>query len=446
MAKVLLILSIVFVFARAPVCPYIGVTAYYIMAILGPQYIWWWAFDGLRVSLYIAIATICGVIFKIFNNKVDYSFLTTPMNFWMLVLWLTLNISYFFGPYVPVFDFPSLSPSKIHSITNNIFLFYFLSVLSVNRLIYSIYLSISFFVITVFMTYWANMQYFNQNWDQFNYGRLLGPRSVDGSSMYYDENALALLFVTGIPFIFYIALNIKNKLIKLLILSVIPFSAHAIFLTGSRGALLSLAVILIFISIKMKYKIFKILLPIMFIVFYQWQGGDIMHERSKTIVDHGGEGSAEGRIEAWKGGFEMVKSFPITGVGLGTFVTALPDFYPTNPRVAHNTLVQYSGESGALAGLSYVLIIFIFFKNSYRTSLLNNKILDQEIRFKLDSINNANTASFLGLTICSMFLSLALYEIFFFLLLINNNLTIFLNKLANENNKINFTENKEVIL
>jgi len=171
-----------------------------------------------------------------------------------------------------------------------------------------------------------------------------------------------------------------------------------------------------------KKKMMLVPVLLFFIVFYQWQSGDIMSNRSQTIVNYSGEGSAEDRLGAWAGGIKMIIDLPFTGVGLGSFVTALPTYYESRPMVAHNTFIQFAAESGIGAGIAYIMAIGLFYIHSKKIRhWCHNFPKDEEVK-KLALYNNANTASFTGLIVCSLFLSLNIYEIFFYLLLINNSL------------------------
>jgi probable O-glycosylation ligase (exosortase A-associated) len=419
----LLLLFIIFCCSVAALSrPWIGVSSYYLLAILGPQYIWWWNFQGLRVSFIVAVVTLLSVSIKFLGNNYNSSFLFNKQNFWIFFLWTFLVLSYFFGPYVASFSSSGMGPSQIMSVTNTIFLFYFFSSLEINEIKKIRYLIIVFILSTIYLIYWANDQYFSQNWWQFSMGRLMGPASIDGGAIYRDENTFAMLFVTGLPFIYYLAHETKKWWLRYGLWLMVPLGWHAIFLTGSRGGLVGLGAALLCICFFSKRKLLVLPLLILFLLFYQWQAGDVMSNRSQQIVEYEGEGSAEQRIAAWTGGMRMIADKPVFGVGLGSFVTALPDYYDTSPRVAHNTLIQYAAESGVAAGVAYLAIVIIFFSQSRR-------IFDycrgraSEDRFQSISLyNKANTTSFVGLFICSLFLSLNTYEIFFVLLLINNSL------------------------
>ncbi|SEA45090.1 probable O-glycosylation ligase, exosortase A-associated [Desulfuromusa kysingii] len=420
MGKILLLTILASVGGAALFRPWIGIVTYYLLALLGPQYIWWWVFDGQRVSLVVAIASIVGVLMKFLNKRYDTSFLFNKQNGWLVFLWLCIVCSFFWGPYVSAFSFSGLGPKQIFSLYNTIFIFYFISVLEIDELYKLRYLFGILVVSTLFLTYWANIQYFSQNWAQFNHGRLMGPTSVFGQGIYRDENTFAMFFVSGLPFVYYLGWQIKKKWLKLLLWSFIPLGWHAIFLTGSRGGLLGSIVIMMTILILSNRKILAFPLVLVFMLFYQLQAGDVMHNRSEYIVNIEGENSAGDRITAWKGGLRIIMSHPITGVGLSSFITALPDYIESRHMVAHNTLVQFAAESGVGAGLAYLVIVGFFFNNALKIRRWTSaQPIDEEIQF-IGLCNNASISSFSGLIVCSLFLSLNTYEVFFVLLLFNN--------------------------
>jgi len=254
MGKISLIILIFFTGSAALVRAWVGIVAYYLLAILGPQYIWWWNFEGLRVSLIIALATLSGVGFSIMKQNYDYSFLLNKHNFWLGLLWLCIAVSYFFGPFVPLFSHSGLDPSQLFSITNTIFLFYFCATLEMNEIRKLRYLIIVFLISTIYLTYWANDQYVSGNWAQFNFGRLMGPSGLGGGSIYRDENAFAMLFVTGFPFLWYISWELKKDWIRWVLWAILPLTWHAVFLTGSRGGLIGLAAVFLCILFLSKKK------------------------------------------------------------------------------------------------------------------------------------------------------------------------------------------------
>jgi O-antigen ligase len=72
------------------------------------------------------------------------------------------------------------------------------------------------------------------------------------------------------------------------------------------------------------------------------------------------EASAQGRIEAWAAGLQMVKFHPILGVGFGEF----PNLHG---RVAHNSFVHSFAELGILGGFLFVGLFYWHFASTSRS-------------------------------------------------------------------------------
>ncbi len=402
--------------------PWIGVVAYYTLALLLPQHLWWWVFEDVRASFIVSISTCVALVFHFvlkggvsFQKYRDYSSLL------MLLLWGAAILSYYEGDYVFLEQTTGgLSSQALFRLVNISFCFYFVSIPILNSTKSIKYLFYTFTLITLFYIYWANMQYITGNWYQFSYGRLMGPLGSNRGSIYVDENNFATVFVTGIPFIYFLGFMLKKPILKIFLWGLIPLAVHAIFLTGSRGGLVGLAaVIFIYFASKRNIKLL-VLLAVFGVLFFQWQAGSVMKNRADTISTYKDDSSASSRLIAWQGGGRMILDHPVTGVGLGSFAKALPDYSDHEPLVAHNTFIQYAAESGLAAGLSYTLLVVIFFLN-YRHNISAIKLLTaRNNKPELFYINDAIAFAFLGYLICSFFLSLNYFEIFFFLALINS--------------------------
>ncbi len=404
------------------ITPSVGVVLYYILAVLGPQYIWWWQFENVRSSFIIILFLSLGTVYKIFSGELVSKFIFNKLNFFMLVLWISVSISHFFGGYNDIYIGLSSYTAELFYRYNVVFFVYFISIIVIDSKKNVKFLSIVVIVSVIYLTYWANHQYLSQNWFQFRFGRLMGPFSPVGGSIYKDENTFAMLFVVGVPFLYYLATLSYNRILKYSMWLVIPLSWHAIFLTGSRGGLVGIGFVTLMMLFLSERKVLVLPLLIFFLIFFQWQAGDSMKERSESISVDTQESSAQQRLKAWEGGFKMLADYPLSGVGLGMFKEALPLYVDTNKRVAHNTFIQYLAESGIFAGISYLSIIFLFFKNSFQ---IKNKFSGANLThndLEIVALNNASTVAFSGFVVCSLFLSLNTYEIFFLLILINNTL------------------------
>lgn len=399
--------------------PFVGAMAYYCLAIWGPQYIWWWNFEGLRVSFVVAVTTIAALFIAVFRQGLNFDLLFTRINFCVFLLWISYVMSYFFAPYGALLgEVPYLT--FIHF--SKVIFFYFAAVLLMDDIQKQKYFSYIIIVAMIHLTWWANYQYLSQNWQAFNMGRLMGPTVPAGGSIYSDENAFAMFFVTAAPFLFYWGLHLANRIPRYAVWAVIPLGWHAIFLTGSRGGLVGLAASLFagVIFSKNRYLLIFILIPMFLLAFY-FQGGDLLKSRTETIVDYQGESSAETRLEAWRAALDMLYAHPATGVGIACFVRAMADFSDKQPRATHSVPLQFAAEVGILGLAAYCLIVWFVlwqgFKNNRLLTIYGSQFDDNELA-TLHYLNESSVVSFFGLSVCSLFLSLNYYEVFYFLLII----------------------------
>jgi putative inorganic carbon (hco3(-)) transporter len=416
--------------------PWIGVVASYLIIILTPQNIWWWQFEGVRPVLFILLPTILGFALSLVNGRLQLSTLWNTRNFFLFVLWVFFCLSSFFGPYAHVeSEYRSFDSSWALSLVNNIFILYFMACVCIDE---EKKLKVMAWVITlstIYLIYWINNQYFSHNL----FGRIGGPQSFGGShggSVYRDENSFAMLFVTGIPFLYFMGQSCKKKILRYGIWLIIPFGWHSIFLTGSRGGLLGVTITVLVVILRSKHKLVASFLFPLFILFFIWQGGDVMKSRSQTIGGYEKDASAVGRIQAWEAASKMVIAHPVVGVGIASFLPAFSDYSDHQPREAHNTFFQISAESGIVAGASYLVVVFssfiFLFKNS--KSLRNNP--DQNGNNFLFLLNEALFCSLCGFVVCSLFLSLQVFEIFYFLYVLINSVEYLSKKNSVSSNSI----------
>lgn len=75
--------------------------------------------------------------------------------------------------------------------------------------------------------------------------------------------------------------------------------------------------------------------------------------------------SAQGRIDIWRGAIEMIKDYPVFGVGYGLFPKIIPMYVPVGNRDAHNTYLILAAEMGIPALIIFLIILLIMIRNSY---------------------------------------------------------------------------------
>lgn len=156
-----------------------------------------------------------------------------------------------------------------------------------------------------------------------------------------DPNDLALLFVIPIPF-----LIARFKQSKIFSLAAGGLLSLGIFYTNSRGGMLALIVaILSYFALRYRNKTGLLLGGLLGVCL-------LLLGPSRMASMSAGEDSAYGRLESWYAGYQMFKTSPFFGVGMGMYT----DYHELT---AHNSFVLVMAELGlfglfCFTGLFYV--------------------------------------------------------------------------------------------
>lgn len=73
-----------------------------------------------------------------------------------------------------------------------------------------------------------------------------------------------------------------------------------------------------------------------------------------------------GRLSFWSQAWQMIRDYPILGVGLNTYTTVGQKYHIAWGGYAHNCYIQMAVEIGVVGLLSFLSIIFILFRKSLR--------------------------------------------------------------------------------
>jgi O-antigen ligase len=392
--------------------PQVGVFAYSIMSIMAPQYIWPWVFEGIPAFTIVAGSTLLAFGLALLFGKIDFSVYRHKQNVLLIILCVFFNLSDVFSPFQ---EYSSLTSADLVLNTfNTIILMYFVALPLVSKQEYLKIIFILFIGIIVYYVYWSNDAYFNFDPRRFGYGsRLYGPYK----SPYRDQNVFAAIFVIGMPFLLFGFFYFKSIFVKGLLGFAGLFALHSVILTGSRGALVGISVVVIFSYFLIKSRGFGVLLIVGFIAAIMYQGGQLLDRTTNTIevAQEESEASIDPRIQSWLVGIELIQKFPVLGVGVQRFQQATRVYFPQNHAyVAHNTFLNFAANTGIISGLIYLYFYLINFRN-FRFAIKNG--IEEEPL--LDLFNKVFMTSLTGFYVCSMFLDLIIFEGFYFLLMLN---------------------------
>jgi O-antigen ligase len=186
----------------------------------------------------------------------------------------------------------------------------------------------------------------------------------------------------------------------------------ALFLTSSRGGLISLAVALLTAVAlggrrrgTMLIAAFGAVLVTVF--YFATIAPDAVRER----VTHPEGGT--GRVDIWKVGWRMVQHNTIEGVGAGNFQTSSihyllepgklvrADFIVDTPKVAHNTYLQVLAELGVVGFALFITILGFSLVCAYKAHKVAAETGDRE----LDIIARATVVALIALYAAYFFVS-----------------------------------------
>jgi putative inorganic carbon (hco3(-)) transporter len=172
----------------------------------------------------------------------------------------------------------------------------------------------------------------------------------------------------------------------------------AMYYTNSRGAIVGMAAVIVFLSFARFRMIPAVLVAVVLV------GVVTVAAPSRGSEIDAGESSAQSRIQSWAEGWNMLKLHPLTGVGYGQYTEY-------HIRVAHNSLVHTFAELGLLGAFCFVGMFYWYFKG---VTLIPTE--DKDVA----SWRRALLASAVGMLTCGWFLSRQYVPIFYVLLAIGS--------------------------
>lgn len=235
---------------------------------------------------------------------------------------------------------------------------------------------------------------------------------IQGNAYLGDGNDYSLSVSIVLPMCLYLLLASKSIWLRVLWGAAMLALILAIVGTQSRGASIALAVVFLYLWWKGRQKAVGLVLIAAIIGIIVSFAPEVYFERMGTVVNYEEEGSAMGRIMAWKVATRMAIKYPISGVGSGHFPVKLgtefrpPEFGNQNLPwlTAHSMYFLLLGELG-VPGIVFLLAMLA---GNY---LANSRMID---RFRQqgsgsDRVFLMLNASLIAFAVGGAFLSVAYY-------------------------------------
>jgi putative inorganic carbon (HCO3(-)) transporter len=221
---------------------------------------------------------------------------------------------------------------------------------------------------------------------------------VRGFGVMHDPNDLALGLVCALPLLLVIGQKKRRISTLAFVLPPIVTLAYGIFLTHSRGAVLSIVALLLTGLMPRWGKVRTIVLTVVFAA--AMVGLNVSGGRSVSSQDE----SATGRVESWSEGLQMLKEQPLLGVGYRNYTDH-------NPLTAHNSFVLCFAELGITGYFFWIGLLVTTFMQLSRISRMDG-LREADTR----RLANALRLSLVGFLFAAFFLSRAYIPLLYLLI------------------------------
>lgn len=228
-----------------------------------------------------------------------------------------------------------------------------------------------------------------------------------------DPNELAAAMLVGLSLGAGLALaRAGSTRVRLLGLISIPVCAAAIFLSASRGGLVSLAAVLLIASVtagrwRGAVVIMLIAVAVGGVLYFTQFAPPPARERILSA------NTGSGRTELWDVGLRMFRSHPFGGVGIGNYQAVSPE-YVLRPgslpnanlifvahKVAHNSYLEVLADSG-IVGL---VLLFAIIATSLSCMMKAARICAERGNVSLEALTRAVFLAAAGMLTADFFIS-----------------------------------------
>lgn len=243
-----------------------------------------------------------------------------------------------------------------------------------------------------------------------------GVRFDDGPGGFMsDNNSFALALNMILPLLVGLALVEKQKIVRIAAAVAAALCLLSIFFTFSRGGFLTLLVVgglLIWRSQRRILVTCVLALGLAgFLLFTSEQMTQDYVRRAESIQNYEEDGSALGRINAWRTSWRVFLDYPLTGVGPNNLAAVFQRYSPEEDRfrVAHNAYFQLLAECGLPALLLFLGALGVTWWRMQRLRG-STSLAWIEVQARMLQISIA------GYLVGSMFLNTAYSELIYYLI------------------------------
>ena len=321
--------------------PHVGLTVYFLFAVMRPQFIWEWSLSnfglsGFAWSYYVAMAALAATIITA-PGKPRHRLQFPHFAVWGLAIWVTLSFLMARNR-----EFAQQHYTEIVKI----FVMFTAATWGIRSLSHLWALLVTITLADIYIALEVNQYYFLDGY------MFLARQGFGG----LDNNGAALQFAMGVPLCYFLWESTPQRWRWGYVLG-IALLGHAVLLSFSRGAMLSLIVTcpLLLILSQHKRKVI-VFLALAFAVVVVTAGPDVK-DRFLSISKHDADESANSRKTSWMIAIRMANEEPLFGFGVRNSVLYTRAYgADMEGRAIHSMYLQLAADAGWV-GMGCFLVV-----------------------------------------------------------------------------------------
>jgi O-Antigen ligase len=194
---------------------------------------------------------------------------------------------------------------------------------------------------------------------------MLVSHGIGGTGFFGNSADLGVAMCVIWPVAVYLLLSKPKPVYRLVLIATSVACLGAIFLCGSRGAVVGAAAIGLAAFAKNPKRIATVFMIILLGIAIWFVLPEASRQRFRSARDPNRDFTAHHRLSLWKAGIQMWEDHPLLGVGLSNYPIVRWQSYPIDIdnhvlSVPHSTYIEGISELG-LVGLTPMLLLWVTF-------------------------------------------------------------------------------------
>jgi len=389
--------------------PFFGIMIYYVYSVVRPQYAWKYQLPQLEFgwSYMVAMSAIVAtIIFRLGLLKMPAA---GPSAGTKRPMWNTIHyavLAFAFWVTMSYWFAVDRDSAHVHFVEYfKMFFVFTIACLSVQRVSQLWILLAALALADAFVGYEINTYYFKD-----------GRRSLEWGGA--DNNGAGLQLAMGIPLCYFLWESTVSRF-RWVYLVGAAMMAHAVLLSDSRGAMLSVLVsapVLFFFSQRKKALIAIGAIGVAFVLL---STGPEVQNRFLSISEHEADDSANSRKTTWMIAIRMANEKPFLGFGLRCSSKFTQEYgADMEGRVIHSQYFQIAADMGWIGLFWFLLLLIAVTLLTHRLWRRTRHWPKTDTLLKARSIAGAVLASLTVYCVGGIFLSLDHFELPYALFLI----------------------------